>query len=288
LDQVSPDNSQITHVSDTALMVAAARALETEEPDAFASDPFAARLSGERGFAILKAVPHSIILRFGLGIRTRFLDAFLAEMLAGDTISTVLSVGCGLDTRPWRLDLPADLRWIEIDFPDVLDYKYGVLADETPRCRLERMSVDLNDAAQRKAMFDAAGRERALMITEGVLMYLPAATVEALASEAPRLSGVAHWISDITTSGFSNAMGGNSSGGIASAYSHVQAPDALQGEQILEVLGKHGWNTATMSSYIRDTAFTRDRVRRIFGERPSSPPPFPPDDPTGVHRFARG
>lgn len=33
----------------------------------------------------------------------------------------MLSVGCGLDTRPWRLDLQENLRWIEIDFADVLD-----------------------------------------------------------------------------------------------------------------------------------------------------------------------
>ena len=129
MDQVSSINGQITHVSDTALMVAACRALETELPDAFARDPFAARLAGERGFAILNAVPYSMILRFGMAIRTRFLDQLLAEVLAGEAIPTVLSVGCGLDTRPWRSDLPADLRWIEVDFPDVLDYKYGLLAE---------------------------------------------------------------------------------------------------------------------------------------------------------------
>jgi len=41
-------------------MVAACRALETELPDAFAHDPFAARLAGARGFAILDAVPYSM------------------------------------------------------------------------------------------------------------------------------------------------------------------------------------------------------------------------------------
>ncbi len=57
MDRMSSNNGQINHVSDTALMVAACRALETELPDAFARDPFAARLAGERGFAILNAMP---------------------------------------------------------------------------------------------------------------------------------------------------------------------------------------------------------------------------------------
>jgi len=45
---------------------------------------------------------------------------------------------------------------------------------------------------------------------------------------------------------------------------------------------------AVMRSYIRDAAFTQDRVRRIFGDRPqSAPPPFGASDPTGIHRFER-
>ena len=283
MDQVS-SNGQINHVSDTALMVAACRALETELPDAFARDPFASRLAGERGFAILDAMPHSMVLRFGMAIRTRFLDELLGDVLTGDAIATVLSVGCGLDTRPWRLDLPSDLRWIEVDFPDVLDYKYGLLADQKPRCHLEHLSVDLNDPVQRMAMYGSASG-RALMITEGVLMYLQAGTVEALAAEVHEQSGVAHWISDITTSGFSKALRG---GQDRDHLDSVKAPDALSGEQILDVLRTHGWTTADMRSYIRDTAFTQERVRRIFGDRPPAPPPFAPDDPTGVHRFARG
>ena len=282
---MSSNDGQINHVSDTALMVAACRALESELPDGFAHDPFAARLAGERDFAILNAVPYSMILRFGMAIRTRFLDELLAEALAAEATTTVLSVGCGLDTRPWRMELPADLRWIEVDFPDVLDYKYGILADEKARCRVERLSVDLNDRAERQTMYAAAGRASALMITEGVLMYLPAGTVEALATEVQEQSGVACWISDITTNSFSKALAGGQEGDY---LGHVQAADALTGEQILDVLRVHGWTTAEMRSYIRDIGFTQERVRRMFGDRPAAQPPFSPGDRTGVHRFARG
>jgi methyltransferase (TIGR00027 family) len=282
---MSTAHGEIKHVSDTALMVAACRALETESDDGFVHDPFAARLAGDRGMAILDALPHREMFRFGLGLRSRFLDELLLEALASEQIATVLSVGCGLDTRPWRLDLPPELRWIEIDFPDMLDYKDGLMAGETPRCRRERLSADLNDREQRLVLYRAAGAAPALMITEGLLMYLPAATVESLAAEARQESGIAHWISDATTTAFTQAIGGADA---MRSLRHVQASDCLTGEQILDVVHRNGWVTAARRSYITDLAFAAPRIERMLAGRPRpEPPPFPPDDPTGVHRFVR-
>jgi methyltransferase (TIGR00027 family) len=283
---MSSTDSEINHVSDTALMVAACRALETAKDDAFVRDPFAARLAGERGMAILRALPHWEILRFGLAVRSKFLDELLLEALANERIGTVLSVGCGLDTRPWRLELPAEVRWIEVDFADVLDYKDGLMAGEAPRCRRERMRADLNDREQRLAMYRAAGALPALMITEGLLVYLPGATVEALAAEAWQESGIAHWIADITTTAFSDAIGGRDT---TRPFENVKAPDALAGEQILDVARRNGWVTAARRSYITDMAFAEPRIERMMAGRPRpAAPTFALDDPTGVHRFARG
>jgi methyltransferase (TIGR00027 family) len=266
-------------------MVAAARAVEFESEDAFVRDPFAARLAGERGMAMLKALPYPDIMRFGIAARTRFLDELLLEALGSQPIAAVLSVGCGLDTRPWRLDLPAQLRWIEIDFPDMLDYKEGRMAGETPRCRRERLSADVNQPAERQKIYAAAGTAPALMITEGLLMYLPGATVDALAAEAGRDNGITQWISDVTTSAFHAALGPASG---RSTIQHVQAEDFLHGEQILETVQRHGWSTAARRSYITDMAFARERIGRLMVNRPATPPPpIPPGDPTGVHRFSR-
>ena len=101
MNRMSSNDGEITHVSDTALMVAACRAHETALEDAFLCDPFAARLAGERGFAILGALPHANVVQIGLAIRTRFVDELLLEALRDYPVTTVLSAGCGLDTRPW-------------------------------------------------------------------------------------------------------------------------------------------------------------------------------------------
>ena len=282
---MASSSSEISHISDTALMVAACRADETALEDAFVRDPFAARLAGERGPAILNSMPHAAILRIGIAIRTRFVDELLLEALEMHPIKTVLSVGCGLDTRPWRLRLSPTLRWIEIDFGDVLDYKDRLMSGDTPNCRRERLEVDVNDPAQRRTMFEAAGPTPALLITEGLLLYLPAATVEAMAAESWKHSGVAHWISDVTTSAFSQTLGRGAD--TMQPIRHVQAPDCLKGEQILEVLQRHGWTTSAMRSYIKDVEFVRARLRRMMGGSAPPPLPYPPGDPTGVHRFAR-
>jgi methyltransferase (TIGR00027 family) len=285
MDRMLSDG-EITHVSDTALMVAACRAHETALEDAFLCDPFAARLAGERGLAILRAMPHANVAQIGLAIRARFVDDLLLEALRDHRITTVLSVGCGLDTRPWRLDLPMDLRWMEIDFADVLDYKDGMMSSETPRCRRERLTIDLNDPEQRRTMYEASGSAPALMITEGLLLYLPAATVESLAAECSSESGVRHWISDVTTSAFSRVLGGGAD--TMKPIRHVQASDALNGEQILEVIAHHGWTTSSQRSFISDVGFLQERLRRMMGG--ATPPrlEYPPGDPTGVHCFVHG
>jgi hypothetical protein len=277
--------SEIVHVSDTALLVAGCRAIEAERPDAFVRDPFAARLAGERGRAMFRALPHPEMIGFGIAIRTKFLDELLLNVLTSTGVATVVSVGSGLDTRPWRLELPPELRWIEVDFPAMHNYKEQLMATETPRCRHERLAVDVNDPVQRRAIYAAAGPAPALMITEGLLMYLPGATVEWFAVEARRDSGITHWISDITTSSFSKAIGGVGS----RAVRQVQADDHLEGERILETVYRNGWVTTVRRSYITDMDFAMERIGRMMAGRPqpATPPAFAQDDPSGVHRFAR-
>lgn len=279
------NGGEIPHVTDTALMVAAYRALESESPDGFVRDPFAARLAGERGMAMLRGNPQPEMMRFRVGVRTRFLDELLFDILASKPIAMVLSLGCGLDTRPWRLDLPPNLRWVEVDFPDILDYKEMLLSAEALRCRRERLAADLNLPEQRHGVFAAIGQAPALMITEGLLMYLPGATVEALADEARRETGIAHWLLDITTAAYARALQVETTQPVR----HVQASDSLEGGQILEALRRHGWGTATHRSYVTDVAFARDRIQRFLGDRlrPEDPLPVSPDDPTGIHRLDR-
>jgi hypothetical protein len=121
------------------------------------------------------------------------------------------------------------------------------------------------------------------MITEGLLLYLPAHTVHSLAIETKQESSITHWISDILTASFSKAIGG---GGLC-VVRHVQADDHLEGEQILATIHQGGWATSLRRSYITDLAFARDRIARMMAgaPQPSTPPPFALNDPAGIHLF---
>jgi len=278
-------HGEITHVSDTALLVAACRAMETESADGFVRDPFAARLAGERGMAILRAMPHAEMFRFGVGARSRFADELVTDAVSTKGIAAVVCVGCGLDTRPWRLDLPKELRWIEVDFAEMLDYKDERMAGEMPRCNRERMTADVNDAAQRRAIWEVVGAAPAMMITEGLLMYLPRSTVQAMAAEAGVESGITYWLSDVVTSTFTKAIAMDTT----KTVGHVQAPDSLEGEQIVEVVQRHGWIPEARRSYLTDMAFAMARVRHMMGDRAQQgPPPEALGDPSGVHLWKRG
>jgi len=106
-----------------------------------------------------------------------------------------------------------------------------------------------------------------------------------LAAEAWQESGIAHWMIDIVTTAASKDVNTDR----ISSVRNVQAPDSLPGEQILDHVLRPGWMSAARRSYITDLEFAMPRIQRLMGDRPqaSGPPPMSPDDPSGVHRFAR-
>jgi len=42
----------------------------------------------------------------------------------------VVNLGCGLDTRPWRLALPANVAWIDVDTVEVIELKRRLLQEQ--------------------------------------------------------------------------------------------------------------------------------------------------------------
>src|SRR5438046_8924296 len=116
-------------------------------------------------------------------VRTAVMDELILRGIARDRVDTVLNLAAGLDTRPYRLALAPSLRWIEVDFPDVIAYKQQQLAGERPACALEHIGADLTDAARRRALFAQTGAAaRGVRAgSEGWLSFLTGERVGALA-----------------------------------------------------------------------------------------------------------
>jgi methyltransferase (TIGR00027 family) len=207
----------ITHVSDTARWTALHRATESARPDALFRDPLAERLAGEQGRAIVDNVPWRDRSGFWLVARTKLIDDAIADALA-DGCDRVLNLAAGLDTRPYRLDLPSGLTWIEADLPNLLAEKTQALADQTPRCRLTRTAVDLADPHARDAFFNdaLAGATKALVLTEGLSMYLEPTDIVGL-SHAIKRPEVAWWMLDFAFPGLRKRINKNVAGISANA-----------------------------------------------------------------------
>jgi methyltransferase (TIGR00027 family) len=191
--------NSIRNVSDTALWVAIYRAMESERSDALFHDPYARRLGGERGEAIVREMPGGTRMAWSMVVRTALMDELIMRCVR-EGARTVLNLAAGLDARPYRMDLPASLRWIHVDMPDMVAYFREQMAGETPRCRLELISADLRDAqARRDTLANAASEGPVLVITEGLLIYLRAEDVAALASDLNDVAQARWWISDLAS-----------------------------------------------------------------------------------------
>jgi len=187
----------IANVSDTARWVAAYRALESARPDALFRDPYAARLAGERGRAMTLLAPRQTRNGWPMIIRTWIVDDLIAASIR-DGCDCVLNLAAGLDTRPYRMDVPPSLDWVEADLGPMIDEKEMLLAGEGPRCQLRRERIDLTDPVARSAflMRAAAGAKKALVLTEGLLLYLDEEVVRDLARDLWAQPALRWWVLD--------------------------------------------------------------------------------------------
>lgn len=191
----------IEHITDTARWVAVYRAMESERPDAIFRDPFAGRLAGVEGAAIVDSLRQGRQMAWAMIVRTALIDELVLRAVGAEGFDVVLNLAAGLDARPWRLDLPSELLWIDVDLPSILDHKLGVLAGETPVCRYSSVRADLTDEVARRSMLtdvSGAGR-RALVITEGLLIYLTREQVGELARDLHGIPVLASWVIDLAS-----------------------------------------------------------------------------------------
>jgi methyltransferase (TIGR00027 family) len=189
----------VRNVSDTALWVAMYRAMETDRPDALFRDPFARRLAGERGETIVRTVPKAKTFAWPMIVRTAVMDEIILRQI-DQGVTTIINLAAGLDARAFRLPLPASLRWLDVDLPDMTDYRREQFADAVSTCVHEHIAADLADPdALTSVMARAAGDGVALIVTEGLLVYLIGSQVAAIARAAHAQPRIRWWLSDLAT-----------------------------------------------------------------------------------------
>jgi len=222
-----PDPSHIRNVSDTAHWVAMYRAMETDRRDALFRDPYARRLAGPRGEAIVRTLPRARAMAWAMIVRTAVMDEIILRAVNRDGVRTVANLAAGLDARPWRLDLPMKLTWLDVDLPDIQQYKRDALQGEKPQCQLEWVPADLANADARRSVLAkvASSPGPALVVTEGLLIYLEREQVMALATDLAATPNLRWWLIDIASPGLLKMMGRTWGKGVSQSAPFKFAPE---------------------------------------------------------------
>ncbi|MGX1790941.1 class I SAM-dependent methyltransferase [Bosea sp. NPDC055332] len=156
----------LTREKETLLITLWAKAGESLLPDSLLKDRFAAAAAAriDYDFARLK-VDRDLMV--GLAMRAHTFDGWTRDFLADNRDAIVLHLGCGLDSRVFRIDPPAGVDWFEVDYPDVIAL----------RRRLYPARDDyhlIGSSVTEPGWLDVLPRDRpAMIVAEGLLPYLP-------------------------------------------------------------------------------------------------------------------
>jgi methyltransferase (TIGR00027 family) len=236
----------IENVSDTARWVAVYRAMETARPDAIFRDPFADRLAGQRGHEITDAMKNGRAMAWPMIVRTAVFDEIILDAVRNKQVDLVVNLAAGLDARPWRMPLPASLHWVDVDLPGILNYKTETLRDEKPVCRYEAVTADLRDVEARRSLFArlSAGSTRALVISEGLLIYLTPEQVGSLATDLHAQPSFREWLIDLASPDLLKRMGRTWGKTVAAG----NAPFLFGPAESTEFFRPYGWREAQFRS----------------------------------------
>jgi methyltransferase (TIGR00027 family) len=251
----------IRNISDTALWVAVYRARENERADAIFRDPLARRLAGERGEQIARSIEFGEKNAWSFIARTYCFDRMISEQIEQGA-DMVVNLAAGLDTRPYRMALPASLKWIEVDLPPMIAYKQQVLSAERPVCVLERISLDLADVGARCELFSDLGRiaKKVLVVSEGLVIYLARDEVCALGRDLSAQASFQGWVTDLVSPGLLQMLQKNA----GAALTQAGSPPRFAPEEGPAFFANCGWETAEVDSLLK----TASRIKRLsFGMR---------------------
>ncbi|KNB53413.1 class I SAM-dependent methyltransferase [Streptomyces caatingaensis] len=164
---------QLTGAQETLLATLQARALDNRRPRPVLGDSTAEallrRIEYDFGRIRTGAKDERIVT-----FRAKKLDEWASAYLAGHPDAVVLHLGCGLDSRAFRLDVPPGVLWIDVDMPEVVELR-GKLYPDKDGYRMIGSSV-----TDEGWLADLPTGRDVLVLAEGLTPYLPEAGGEAM------------------------------------------------------------------------------------------------------------
>lgn len=199
---------------------------DAESPHPICGDQYAKRFMDEQGMEIFRQFGGERGPNASNVARHRYIDDFLRTRLAAGPGLQIILLGCGFDSRAFRLE---GGTWWELDEPQLIAYKNTRLPASEARNPLKRIPIDFAaESLQEKLqpLASAAPPARTVIVIEGVTMYLSVeslrATLETLKSLFPRHEVIA----DLMSAHFIERYGHNIRRIIAQLGARMIPPDA--------------------------------------------------------------
>jgi methyltransferase (TIGR00027 family) len=215
---MTTEKIHFTKEKETMLMTLSGRATQSQWKDPILRDPWAEEamrhidydmgqsLKGVASWSLWKDIGPAII-----ATRAATFDQLGSRYLADHPEAVVLHVGCGLDSRAFRIDPPASVQWFDVDYPDVIELRRQLFPE---RAAYHLIGARLGDLR----WLDEVPRERpGLLVAEGVLHYLSEAEVKALLNAVVAHFPGGQMIFDICNS-FIVKRAGSNVGGTGATY----------------------------------------------------------------------
>ena len=153
-----------TKEKETLLSTLYCRAMQSKVKNPILRDPWAEEAVSRIDYDFTKF--KSTIRVFGISIRARKFDTIVNQFLFEHPDAVVLYLGCGMDSRVFRVDPPAGVQWFDVDYPDVIELRKRLYPDRTGYRMIGTSLAELS-------WLDEIPADRpALIIAEGVTMYL--------------------------------------------------------------------------------------------------------------------
>jgi methyltransferase (TIGR00027 family) len=171
---------KLSEISQTAILVLISRVVESEKNNPVFNDPMAV-LCMERLMSISSEEEKKRIMRWkkmyaGINARdararvlmARNFDNIASRFITNNPGCTVINLGCGLDTRFWRIE-NEKYKYVELDLPEMIELKREVLKDHLD---YELIGCSVLDTSWIDKV-TSNGNSSFLILAEGLLYYLP-------------------------------------------------------------------------------------------------------------------
>lgn len=187
-------------------------------------------------------------LAYFMAMRAKVFDDWADGKLRENPVSTVLHLGCGLDSRILRLEsITSRCQWYDIDFPAVIEERKNYYTEN----RVYHMLAA--DLAKAEGLDHLPQAEQMIVLLEGVSMYLKAEQLNALLLVVQRKCKKAYVLMDVYTdfgakaSRFRNPV---NTVGVTRLYG-VSRPECLQVNRGIRFLGEESMTPRPLVNQLR-------------------------------------